>query len=62
MPLSGCVPDLAPIRERLKQGLQTARGVPLHITLQELETVAGRPKRLNEWAAAAKEIGAELRP
>ncbi len=53
-------PGLEGIRAHLRRGLEIARGVPLHVTLQELETVAGRPERLREWAAAAKEIGAEV--
>jgi hypothetical protein len=53
-------PGMGPIREHLRRGLEIARQTPLHVTLQELETVDGRPERLREWAAAAKEIGAEL--
>ena len=53
-------PGMGPIREHLRRGLTIARGTPLHITLQELETVDGRPERLREWAAAAKDIGAEV--
>jgi len=45
-------PDMAPTREHIRQGLQIAQGVPLHLTRQELETVDGRPKRLKERAAA----------
>ena len=51
---------MEPIREHLRRGLEIAKGTPLHVTLQELETVNGRPERLREWAAAAKEIGAEV--
>ncbi|HEY3398677.1 MAG TPA: hypothetical protein VGM19_13560 [Armatimonadota bacterium] len=54
------MPEMGPIREHLQRGLEIARGVPLHVTLQELETLNGRPERLREWAAAAKEIGAEV--
>ena len=53
-------PDMAPIERHLRRGLSIAKGTPLHIVLQELETVDGRPERLQEWAAAAKEIGAEI--
>jgi len=53
-------PTMGPIREHLRRGLTIARGTPLHIVLQELETVDGRPERLREWAEAAKEIGASL--
>jgi hypothetical protein len=54
------MPDLAPIRKHLERGLRVANGTPIQIVLQELETVAGRPERLKEWAQAAKEIGAAL--
>jgi hypothetical protein len=53
-------PDLSPIREHLERGLRIAQGTPIQIVLQELETVDGNPQRLKDWAAAAKEIGAEL--
>jgi hypothetical protein len=53
-------PDMAPIRKHLERGLRTARGTPIQIVLQELETVNGRPERLKEWAAAAKETGAAV--
>ena len=53
-------PDMAPVREHLARGLNIARGLPIQIVLQELETVAGRPQRLAEWAAAAKELGASV--
>jgi hypothetical protein len=52
--------DMAPIRRHLEQGLRKARGTPIQVVLQELETVAGRPERLKEWAHAAKEIGASI--
>jgi hypothetical protein len=53
-------PDMAPIEAHLRRGLTAAQGTPLHVTLQELETVDGRPERLREWARAAKDIGAEV--
>ena len=53
-------PDMAPIREHLKRGLRIAKGTCIHIVLQELETLNGRPERLREWAEVAKEIGAEV--
>ncbi|MDP6355991.1 MAG: hypothetical protein QF473_12850 [Planctomycetota bacterium] len=53
-------PDMAPIRKHLERGLHIAKDTPIQIVLQELETVDGRPDRLREWAAAAKEIGAEM--
>jgi hypothetical protein len=53
-------PEMGPIREHIKRGLETAKGTPLHITLQELETVDGKPERLREWAAMAKEVGSQM--
>ena len=53
-------PEVGPIREHLRPGMGIARGLPMHLTLQELETLDGRPERLRGWAAAAKEIGAEV--
>jgi hypothetical protein len=53
--------DLRRTREHLRRGLEIARGTPTMIVLQELETVAGNPQRLKDWAAAAKEIGAAVR-
>jgi hypothetical protein len=53
-------PDMGPIRAHLERGLRIARGTPIQIVLQELETVDGRPERLKEWAATAKEIGAQV--
>jgi hypothetical protein len=53
-------PDMTPIRAHLERGLRIARGTPIQIVLQELETVNGRPERLKEWARAAKEVGAEV--
>ena len=51
-------PDLTPIRKHLEHGLRLARGRPILIVLQELETVNHNPRRLPEWAALAKEVGA----
>lgn len=53
-------PEMGPIEAHLRRGLTAAKGTPLHVTLQELETVDGRPERLREWARAAKEIGAAV--
>jgi hypothetical protein len=50
-------PDMTPIRQHLQRGLQITRQSCLQIVLQELHTVAGRPERLAEWSAAAKELG-----
>jgi hypothetical protein len=53
-------PDLAEARRHLEAGLEAARGTPLHIVLQELETTNGNPRRLADWAALAKEVGAKV--
>lgn len=53
-------PDLSRVRKHLERGLTIARGTPIQIVLQELETVNGRPERLREWATLAKEIGAKV--
>ena len=52
--------DLRRTREHLRRGLGSASGTPIMIVLQELETVAGNPQRLKDWAAAAKEVGAAV--
>jgi hypothetical protein len=54
-------PDLAPIRQHLERGLRLARGSHILVVLQELETVNGNPRRLAEWAALVKDIGARGR-
>jgi hypothetical protein len=51
---------MQPMRKHLARGLRIARSTPIQIVLQELETVDHNPNRLREWAAAAKQIGAEL--
>lgn len=53
-------PDVSPIREHLKDGLQKAKGCNVMIVLQELETVNNYPKRLSEWARTAKEVGGQI--
>ena len=53
-------PDMTPVRAHLERGLEIAKGTPIQIVLQELETVDGNPQRLRDWATAAKEIGASV--
>lgn len=53
-------PDMAPIRSHLERGLRLARHCCIQVVLQELQTVNGRPERLKEWAALAKEMGAAV--
>jgi hypothetical protein len=51
-------PDVEAIRRHLQEGLQIARGCHLQIVLRELQTLNGRPERLREWAAVAKDVAA----
>jgi hypothetical protein len=54
-------PGLQPIRKHLEDGLRLAGSGHLLIVLQELETVNGDRRRLAEWAALAKDLGARCR-
>lgn len=51
-------PDLSAVRKHLEHGLGLARGCYIEIVLQELETTNRNPRRLADWAALAKEVGA----
>jgi hypothetical protein len=51
---------MTPIRAHLERSLEIAKGTPIQVVLQELETVDGNPQRLRDWAAAAKGIGASV--
>ncbi|MBM4050477.1 MAG: hypothetical protein FJ279_35735 [Planctomycetes bacterium] len=53
-------PDLTAVRQHLERGLTLARGCRIQIVLQELETTNHNPKRLADWAALAKEVGAKV--
>ena len=53
-------PDLTDVRKHLEDGLTKARGCPVQIVLQELETTNDNPRRLADWAALAKEVGAQV--
>ncbi|MEW6355165.1 MAG: hypothetical protein AB1696_02475 [Planctomycetota bacterium] len=53
-------PDLSDVRKHLRDGLTKAKGCPMQIVLQELETTNRNPKRLADWAALAKEVGAKI--
>jgi len=52
-------PDLSAVKRHLERGLRAARGCHIQIVLQELETVNHDLRRLPDWAALAKEIGAK---
>jgi hypothetical protein len=49
--------DLEPIRKHLETGMQKLQGLHYQVVLRELETLQGHPRRLQEWAALAKELG-----
>ena len=53
-------PDLTSVRKHLENGLRLAKGCRIMIVLQELETTNHNPRRLAEWAALAKEVGARV--
>ena len=52
-------PDLSAVRKHLEHGFLTARGSCIMVVLQELETVNNNRNRLAEWAALAKDVGAQ---
>ena len=43
-------------RKHLEEGMKILKGCYAQIVLRELQTLNGRPERLNEWSNAAKEI------
>jgi hypothetical protein len=45
--------DMAPIVAHLEQGMRKLQGHPYQVVLRELQTLAGHPDRLKEWARAA---------
>jgi hypothetical protein len=51
--------DLTDVRRHLEQGLNLAKKCPIQIVLQELETTNHNPRRLADWSALAKEVGAQ---
>jgi hypothetical protein len=50
--------DLAPLRRHLNEGMRVLRGCYVQIVLRELQTLAGHPNRLTEWATLAKDAAA----
>ena len=52
--------DLADVQAHLEKGLTRARGCHIMIVLQELETVNRDMRRLADWAALAKDVGARI--
>jgi len=53
-------PDLRSVKAHLERGLTLAKGCRIMIVLQELETTNHNPRRLADWAALAKEVGARV--
>ena len=53
-------PDLTEVREHLERGLRLASGCCVQIVLQELETTNHNPRRLADWSALAKDVGAKV--
>jgi len=51
--------DLTDMRKHLERGLHLAKGCRIQIVLQELETTNHNPRRLADWSALAKEVGAQ---
>jgi len=52
--------DLGRIREHLRDGMRRLQGMPYQVVLREVETLAGRPNRLQEWATLAREAAEEF--
>lgn len=48
--------DIEPVRRHLDEGLRKLRGCHYQVVLRELETLAGHPNRLREWADTAKQL------
>ncbi|MGD9517876.1 MAG: hypothetical protein AB7W28_00035 [Armatimonadota bacterium] len=48
--------DLEPIRAHLDEGLRKLQGCHYQIVLREIETLAGHPQRLREWARLAIDL------
>ena len=48
--------DLEPIQKHLETGMRKLQGHPYQVVCRELETLAGHPERLREWAKLAVEV------
>ena len=51
--------DTSAIRHHLEQGMRRTQGLCRQVVLRELQTLAGHPRRLYEWADIAKEMAAK---
>jgi hypothetical protein len=48
--------DLSSMEAHLNDGMRRLKGIPYQVVLRELETLAGHPNRLREWASLAKRV------
>ena len=51
--------DLEPIKKHLETGMKKLQGHPYQVICRELETLAGHPGRLKEWAKLAVRVAEE---
>jgi hypothetical protein len=51
--------DLEPIKKHLETGMRKLQGTPYQVVCRELETLAGHPERLREWAKLAVQVAEE---
>ena len=51
--------EIDPIRRHLREGMGKLQGYHYQVVLRELETLAGHPDRLHEWARTAIEVAEE---
>ena len=51
--------EIGPIRRHLRAGMGKLQGYHYQVVLRELETLAGHPDRLHEWARTAIEVAEE---
>jgi hypothetical protein len=52
--------SIDPIRKNQEEAMRIAQGCCTQIVLRELQTLNGRPERLNDWAESAKEVAAKF--
>jgi len=51
--------DTSGIRRHLEEGMKRLQGCCYQVVLRELQTLAGHPNRLHEWAEIGKELAAK---
>ena len=52
------VENIDDLRKDLERGLQISQGCHIQIMLDSVMTTRGKPQRLKEWVALAKNLGA----